>query len=95
MTILTNWKCSLINGLSAMGCFIIFGTFLSFGVHNYSHDRVMIARYNVEREIHAVAHARYETFKAQIELEARRISVENEIRKVVMAEYRNCKRGKC
>jgi TfoX/Sxy family transcriptional regulator of competence genes len=72
---------------------------LAFGFIHFGSNLATAARYEAEGQTWSAYHEkeaqRQKTLQAYIELEAKRTNVQREMRAMIIAELKKCKRGKC
>lgn len=76
-------------------CLIVFGLCLTQSAFYFWMGKKAEAEGNTWTAHHAKEAERFKAMQSHIELESKRTTVQMEIRRMVIAEYRKCRKGKC
>jgi hypothetical protein len=88
-------RATILYCITILLCCVVLGFFGQFAVKHYVDGQVDIARYGSQVAYSAAQTAKQETMQDYIDLEAKRTAVQSEVRKIVIAEWKKCKKGKC
>lgn len=86
---------TLITSAAFVGAFYVAGDFwLQIAREHEAEETKRVVYYTLAKQFEAEK-AEHDKLTAYIELESKRTTVQHEIRKVVIAEYKKCRKGKC